>query len=312
MTPASGFISHSKHSSHASLRGGRKADEAISEGKPRLLRSLRSLAMTDKGLAETYETASRIPASLFLLLLILAVPDACAYYRTQNTELAAVLPAGRFQLETGLNYMETADETHAVEGIYIPKAGLPGNTEIDLAVPVDFASRYKKEDENGDYAKKATHSGFGDLELLGKWQAVKESRFLPAAAAAGVVRFPSGNPEKGLGLPKAGYRLLAIASKSYRRLAWYGHASWEFVLDGDDALWLSTALEYEVIPKWYAILECDGQTDFVGSSAGDGLGVLAGVYWEINPHVMLDAGVRAGLASEDDRFVLSTGATFTF
>ncbi len=47
-----------------SLRGGRQADEAISgflvnlKPNPRLLRLKNGLAMTDKGLTTTYETAS--------------------------------------------------------------------------------------------------------------------------------------------------------------------------------------------------------------------------------------------------------------
>ena len=65
-----GFISPSKFNSGLSLRGGLKADEAIFEGKSRLLRFLRSLAMTNKGLTATYETASKTFFKTKYLLLL--------------------------------------------------------------------------------------------------------------------------------------------------------------------------------------------------------------------------------------------------
>lgn len=251
--------------------------------------------------------------SVFLAACLLLPAGQASAYHPLAAEDAAVIDAGHYELEVSHDLAEDADENHAVTGNYIPKIGLPGRLEIDFTVPVIYAFRYRKDNEDeGGYDKKASQGGFGDLELFGKWLAWNETQYLPSSALAGKVRFPSGNSRKRLGEPKAGYETLYTVSKTLKHLILHANIGWSFDCDADDELLLRAAADYRLTEKWHAVLEWDGRVVCHTASNSQGSGVLAGVIWEINKHVTADAGVRAGLDDEEDRFRLTTGLTFPF
>lgn len=135
---------------------------------------------------------------------------------------------------------------------------------------------------------------------------------MPAQAVAGKVRFPSGDADRGLGEPKAGYQILYALTKTIKRFIWHGNIGWDFVRRSDDGLILSTALDYELVKNIHAVLEWDGQTDFHANTDGDGSGLLVGFLWNAAEWVTVDVGFRTGLSHEEDRFKLTSGLTFYF
>lgn len=246
-----------------------------------------------------------------LFLLALSAGNSLAYHPLASED-AAVIDPWRFEFEISHDVLQDADENHAVIAGYVPKIGLPGRVELDLSVPVIYAYRTRKTEEDGGYEKKTSQGGFGDLELLAKWLAREESNRLPGSALAGKIRFPSGDFERGLGEPKAGYQVLYAASKSYGAFLWHGNLGWDFNLDASDTLLFRTALDYEFYTRLHAVLEWDHRTDFEPGSGSDEAGILAGLIWNASANFSLDAGVRAGLIDTEDRFRLTTGITFYF
>jgi len=248
----------------------------------------------------------------FIVFLLMPAGQAFAYHPLA-TEDAAVIDKGHYELEISQSVTEDPDENHVASGNYIPKAGLPGRTELDFTVPVIYGLRYRKEnEEEGGYDKKASQGGFGDLELLAKWLSWSESKHIPASAVAGKVRFPSGDSRKGLGEPKASYETLYALSKTLKRLILHANIGWRFNLNEDDDLLLRTAADYEFTEKWHAVLEWDGRVNHRGANHSEGSGILTGLIWEIHPRVTADTGIRVGLDDEEDRFQLTTGLTFPF
>lgn len=206
--------------------------------------------------------------------------------------------------------VKDADGFYGVSGTYTLIGGFFQRVELDFGVPVVYSQERETEGEDGNI-KKVSQGGFGDLEVLGKFLVNEEDGFIPATVLAAEIRFPSGDASKGHGEPKAGYKILYGATKTYKKLTWHGNIGWDFVLDSKDSLTLSTALDYEFYEAWHVVVEWDRDCSFE-KEIRDPSGILGGLVWDVNDHVTFDFGVRAGLHHEDNRFNLTTGFTFHF
>lgn len=258
------------------------------------------------------------PRPVFLLIffsfLVVRSPDGSAY-RPFMTEDSGVLDPGRFELETGQDFISDGGGRRTAGGQYTLNAGILPRLEADFITPVIYNYRYAAEEENengGAEVIKKDASGFGDLSLVGKCRVWHESRLWPAFTAAGTVFFPTGNPDKGLGVGRTGYQALGILTKSYKRLAIHWNAGWDFAHIGPDSLLLRAAADFALNTRWQAILEWDGATDFKAGKQNEKCGVLAGVIYAPVPRVKIDFGVRAGMTPKDDNVRLTAGLTVGF
>jgi hypothetical protein len=227
------------------------------------------------------------------------------------TEDAFVLEAGKPEVEIGHDYAEAGDHARSFEGIYTVKAGLPQRLEINFTTPVVYRLADRIEEAGEDEEDDIRESGAGDLQLLGKWNFIGERGFRPAAALVGLVNFPSGDTERGLGEPKAGYEVLGVLSKSAGPVLLHLNTGWSFVNDAPDSVILRAGADWAIHPKFSVVAEWDGSFDFEPEE-GEISGVLGGFIWRVHERVALDLGARAGTTSEDENFRLTAGATIGF
>jgi len=236
-------------------------------------------------------------------LLLAWAPGAFAYRPFATDDVGTPSP-GKVEFEIGHEVVEVGndDDDHSVVGSLTTCIGLAERFALGFTGQLLYHLREAKEGE----------SGFGDLELFGKYRFREEGDAVPGFAAVGKVVLPTGDSEKGLGNAEADYGLSLAATKGWE--CWVTHAGigWDFLSASDDQLVGSVALDYEVGPKWHLLAEWDGATDFDSDTQDEKCGFLIGALWIPREEVIWDFGIRFGTTSEEDDYTVSNGVTLAF
>lgn len=128
------------------------------------------------------------------------------------------------------------------------RAGRPLDTEDTGTVPagsaeVELGIEHTRDDDDLLWAARA---GIGDAVLGAKYRLRDESEAAPAVLAAVAVRLPTGDADRGLGLPGADITMLAVVGKRWGPLTLHGNAGYTIVSAdrGADAWRLAASAEW--------------------------------------------------------------------
>lgn len=220
--------------------------------------------------------------------------------RPDQTESAAVVPRGLFQVETG--YLFTRDggvNTHAAPGTLF-RIGLGGRTELRLG----HAGLVGRPDGRG-----AGDSGIGaKVNLVSR---ADDRR--PEIALLGALSLPTGTPGFSSGGADAAF-LAAFAHALGPRLSlgWNAGAAWESSPDqpGRDAfLVYSLALGVGLTDRLGVFLEAFGDRQ-VGGATPAAAAVDAGLTLLLNDVLQFDVSAGRGLRGPADDMFVGTGLSF--
>ncbi len=236
-------------------------------------------------------------------LLLTWVPGALAH-RPFATEDIGTAPPGKVEFEVGHEVAEAGndDDDYSITGSYTVGTGITPAFSVEMTGQLVY-----KLHQAG-----ASESGFGDLELLGKYRFAEASDSAPGIAAVGKVVLPTGDSEKGLGSAEADYTLSLVATKGWERWATHAGIGWDFLSASDDQLTGSVAFDYEVGPKWHLLAEWDGATDFDSDTQDEKCGFRIGALWIPREEVIWDFSIRFGTTSEEDDYTFTNGVTLAF
>ncbi len=242
--------------------------------------------------------------SLFLLLTFSGPAHA---YRPFTTEDAGVAGKGVFQAEMSWDYLKGQDSGRDAVFLLVPIVGVTENLELSAEIPYQFRSPFEAENENG----------IGDVNLVAKYQIVKETENVPAVALKGLFKTNSGNSDRGLGSGDKDYGLFAAVSKTIGKYTIHGMFGYTVVGDnGDENIRniysYGVALDYELTDKFHLCGEVTGNRNPDRTGPNDPLSGLLGATFKINEKIVLDGGVRYGFTRSAPDWSTTVGMTFTF
>lgn len=252
------------------------------------------------------------PAKIFLFFLIFEFISSisASAYQPFATEDASVIGHKKIEFEATHDFFENNQKGHSFVGNYTPQIGLFDWSEFDLTVPVIYAYWHRKSGENGGVGQRVTLSGIGDLQFLGKFICLRETRKLPSVVLVGQIGFPTGDPNLGMGSAKTNYQTLGAFTKSFYQFTFHANVGWNFFTDQRGSIVIRAAVDYKFLDKFHVVAEWDGKNDLDPETNGDGSAILSGLIWDIRPNLSLDLAVRAGLIHSDEKFRITQGITW--
>jgi len=244
---------------------------------------------------------------LLSLFMLLTVPVPVHAYRPFTTEDAGVAGKGVFQAELNWDYLKGQDSGKDSVFLFVPIVGVTENLELSAEIPYQFRYPYDAENENG----------IGDVNLVAKYQIVKETEKIPAVALKGLFKTNSGNSDRGLGSGDRDYGLFAAVSKTIGKYTIHGMFGYTLVGDnGDENIRniysYGVALDYELTEKLHLCGEVTGNRNPDRTGPNDPVTGLLGATFKIGEKLVLDGGVRHGFTRSAPDWSTTVGMTFTF
>lgn len=237
-------------------------------------------------------------------LAVLGIASAAFAGRPLNVGDAYPLDKGSFELEAGVEYVETGSD----RDWQFPAAltyGLANNIEIGVGVGgvVDDRSDLLLDDDR--------ESGFGDLVVGGKWQFLTREQALIDHALAFEVKFPTADKDRGLGSGETDYDLTWIGSLPLQDdlqvdvnvgYTWIGGDQDELHY-GLAVVWAATDRIEPVAEVFAATPVEEGKTEALAN---------VGVRFLVVENFMWDIAVGTGLTDDAPDVVATTGFTWSF
>lgn len=156
-------------------------------------------------------------------------------------------------------------------------------------------------------------SGLGDIILKGRYYAVEQEGLVPFIDLVGSIKFPTANPDKGLGTGQPDFTVLSEFAWRLGESAWTALAEMGYTFVGKPAgmdvknRWLySVGLAYDLDPKLTLSGYLDGRTAIFESSANP-LSVLLMAQYKLQPDLRLDAMLELGLTDGAPDFGITLG-----
>lgn len=260
----------------------------------------------EKKILQSYRKA----LSLIFLVILLSIPDhAKAVLRPfLTTETAVPLERGQTKLETGLRYerFSSSDKIYTLDAELT--TGIINNLEFLVAVPFIFK---RTEEDNVE--------GPGDLRLKAKLRFLKGREATPVSIAGQlIIKFPSGDKDRGLGSGEADVGFQLIASEEFPLITMHFNLGYTFIgnppmREMRDILNYSLAFEHEMIPNSLKLVgELTGHRQEDPAKSGDPLSLFAGVAHRLDKQVTIDGGVAIGLTSISPDYTINVGVTYNF
>lgn len=245
----------------------------------------------------------------FFMSILLTYDPAYAILRPfLTTESAVPLDRGQTKLETGLKY----ERFSSSEKIYSLNAelttGIINNLEFLVDVPLIFK---RKEEDNTE--------GLGDLKMKAKLRFLKGREATPASIAGQlIIKFPSGNRDRGLGTGEADVGFQLLATEEFPLITVHLNLGYTFMgnppgREFRDILNYSLAFEYEALPNTLKMVgELTGHRQEDPAKSGDPLSLLAGLAHRVGKQITVDAGVAVGLTPRSPDYTINVGMTYNF
>lgn len=246
--------------------------------------------------------------TFFISLLLISDPAQAILRPFLTTESAVPLDRGQTKLETGLRY----ERFSSSEKIYSFNAelttGIINNLEFLVDVPLIFK---RKEADNTE--------GLGDLTMKAKLRFLKGREATPASIAGQlIIKFPSGDRDRGLGTGEADVGLQLLASEEFPLITVHLNLGYTFIgnppgREFRDILNYSLAFEYEALPNTLKLVgELTGHRQEDPATSGDPLSLLAGIAHRLDKKIVVDAGLAVGLTPRSPDYTFNVGMTYNF
>jgi Putative MetA-pathway of phenol degradation len=236
-----------------------------------------------------------------LALSALMGPTAVLAGRPLDTEDTGTVPAGRAEIEVGLDHARANDDSVSA-ALAVIAAGLGPAAEVRLESPLVVAN----------IAGRAVSTGAGDTVVGLKYRLRGESEVAPAVLGAVAIRLPTGDAHRGLGLPGADVTMLVVAGKRGGPVTVHGNAGYTIVTDDRHAdTWrLAASIEYAIAEPWTVVAEV--VSDIGATAAPSTALVRAGARFDASDRITVDGAVGMGLTRSTPDVVATFGLTLKF
>jgi hypothetical protein len=156
-------------------------------------------------------------------------------------------------------------------------------------------------------------SGLGDIILKGRWYAIEQQGLLPFIDLVGSVKFPTADPDKGLGTGEPDFTILSEYTWRLGDSPWFALAELGYTFVGKPSdldvknRWLySVGLACEVTPQLTISGYLDGRTAvFEGNE--NPLSVLLFGQYKFRPDLCFDSMFEIGLTDGSPDFGVTLG-----
>jgi len=234
-----------------------------------------------------------------LLLLLAAVPSWAA--RPLDTEDSGTLDPGKFEFELGGSFARNPDDKSWILKAVL-SAGLLPKLEVRFELPLLLL-----EPDVGP-----SQAGLSDTILGGKYRFLDEGPVSPALMGSVVVRLPSGDAERGLGVDGVDVTALGVVSKTFGLFILTGNVGYTFVTETRDLdFWtLAASGEYRLtnalslVAEAVSLLSAHREPDIVL--------LRGGATYAIRDNIKLDAAVGYGLTTQSPDLLVTIGFTIGF
>lgn len=238
-------------------------------------------------------------ACIWTVLALFVLPGWAA--RPFDTEDTGTLDPGSAELELSLGVTKDRGATAGLGAGALNLGVVPR-----LEVSIEIGAIYLAREANPDQA------GASDLTLGAKYRLLDETTTRPALLGNLRIRLPTGDADRGLGVPGVDVLARLAASKTFGPLTLTGNAGYLFATaDRSREAWLgSVVTEYQAARAWIVGAEL---VAFVGARDGSWVGLArGGVVYVVTPALRLDLAVAAGLSRSSPDLVATAGITFGF
>jgi len=225
--------------------------------------------------------------------------------RPLTTDDAYTIEKGKFQVETGFDYLRS--DNHDRE--FAPTLTLSYGVLERMDIGVGSAYLFVHPDEGKN------ENGFGDSALKIKYRLVDQKDWIPSFAISGTLIIPTASESKGLGSGKTDFNINTIFTWNLsKRWQLYGNAGYTFIREhgADNEFNYSIAGQFLLSDKWALVGEIVGVNNFNGGKGDDPLSGLLGVQYLMTDSVVWDAGVEMGMNKAAPDFRITAGFTLFF
>lgn len=218
---------------------------------------------------------------------------------------------GQFEFEAGAGYVRDADCDHWDFPLGLTYGLVPG-VEAGFGFGGQFEERTEVLYESGT-EDTVTESGFGDLVVGAKWQAIQSCPLGARHALVPSVKFPTADDEKGLGSGETDYDLTWIASWALGEKAG-AHVNVGYSWIGgpdDDVVHYGGALDYQILDtvQWvgeiFAERETAGGADTVAQYD-------LGLRYSAAKDLTFDLAAGSRISDTGPDFTATAGLTWAF
>lgn len=244
---------------------------------------------------------------LLAMIFLLHLPRSGFCYRPFLTEDAGVAGKGVPQIEASWDYMEwgNGDVEHAL--LFVPIYGVTKRLELSLELPWFF-----HEPMSG-----TIHVGVGDINLVGKFLILEESKNYPALALKSVVKTASGDVSRGLGSGDTDYSAVVAASKSLGPVMLHSMFGYTFVGSNGDPnirnIYLyGLAADCRIIKRLHFVSELSGNRHSDRLEGGNPLIGLVGFLYQVSDQMTVDAAARFGSRQAVPDWNTTLGLSYSF
>jgi cobalt/nickel transport protein len=242
---------------------------------------------------------------LFFSLTLSFYPLSLFAARPLTTDDAWTVERGKFQVETGLDFLREDNHDRGFNPSLTFTYGV--SDQMDLAIGSSYLFMHPKGGEN--------ENGIGDTEVKLKYRLANEKDWRPAFAVAGILKIPTASESRGLGSGKVDFTINSILTKSLtKRLTLHFNLGYTFTGETGAAneLNYSLACQFILTEKWTLAGEIAGLNNFNGRKQDDPLSGLIGMTYQLIDNWIWDAGVEIGMSRASPDFRVTTGLTFLF
>ena len=221
--------------------------------------------------------------------------------RPLDTEDTGTVAGGRAEVELAVDHTrDGADSVSA--GRAVIAVGLGDDLELRLESALAIV----------DHAEHRARAGIADAFVGAKYRLRHQSFAAPAVLAALVVRLPTGDVDRGLGLPGADVTMLAVAGKSWGPVMLHGNAGYTSVVDDRSAdVWrLAASAEWGKGGGWTLVAEIVSD---IGATAAPTTAVIrAGARLNLSAVITIDGAAGVGLTRSSPDLGTTVGLTLRF
>ena len=242
---------------------------------------------------------------IFLIFCVVLFSGNAFAARPLTTDDAGTVEKGKFQLETGFDFVR--QDNHDKE--YSPSLTLTYGLFERMDVGVGSAYLFV------DPAEGKKVNGFSDTPLKVKYRFLDQKDWIPSFAVSGTLIIPTASKSKGLGSGKTDFGINTIFTKNLSK-RWVLHLNLGYTFIGEhrerNEFNYSLAGQFVLSDKWALVGELGGVNNFNGHKSDDPFSGLLGIQYMLSEILIFDAGVEMGMNKAAPDFRFTTGVTFFF
>jgi len=237
----------------------------------------------------------------------LLIPGIALANRPLQTEDAYTATYRHVELETSWDHASWANGDRDDILLVVTNYGATKRLEFSLETPMLV--------HRPDSGSKA--SGFGDVNLVSKFQVLPESASRPAVLFKGFFKQSNAEPSNGLGAGYSQYGLAAVGSRDFGPVIL--HATFGYALNSPNAVdrvggvhFYGVATDVRLTERVRGVAEITGGRRVERDGLADPLAAFIGGVLRLSENLSLDAGLRRGLSLATPRWQTTLGLFSAF